>query len=146
MFVKQKINIFEKIYDILVILVDFCGNFPWFWLIFCHPDPDPADQIQKETDPSGSGSETLVSCFGSWSESDLKWYKNHDFGWYTRIRFMKQIRVRLIKMKRIRIRLIKIKWIRILNTGLKKGFVYFCCYCLPCQSVSWRAPGYCAQT
>ena len=25
---KQKINIFEKLYDILVILVDFCGNFP----------------------------------------------------------------------------------------------------------------------
>ena len=26
-------------YDILMILVDFCGNFPWFWLIFCYPDP-----------------------------------------------------------------------------------------------------------
>ena len=30
---------FEKMYDILVILVDFCGNFPWFWLIFCYMDP-----------------------------------------------------------------------------------------------------------
>ena len=22
-----------------MILVDFCGNIPWFWLIFCNPDP-----------------------------------------------------------------------------------------------------------
>ena len=26
-------------YDILMIFVDFCWNFPWFWLIFCYPDP-----------------------------------------------------------------------------------------------------------
>ena len=25
----------KKMYDILLVLVDFCGNFPWFWLIFC---------------------------------------------------------------------------------------------------------------
>ena len=34
-------------YDFLIIFVGFCWNFPWFWLIFCYPDP--ADQ--NETDP-----------------------------------------------------------------------------------------------
>ena len=49
---KHKFNSFEeKMYDILMIFVDFCWNFPWFWLIFCYPDPDPADQ--NETDPNG---------------------------------------------------------------------------------------------
>ena len=39
MSVKHKLNIFEKkTYDILVIL-DFCENFPRFWQIFCYPDP-----------------------------------------------------------------------------------------------------------
>ena len=33
----------KKKFDILMILVDFCGNFPWFWLIFCYPDPDETD-------------------------------------------------------------------------------------------------------
>ena len=56
MSVKNKFNIFEKMYDILLILVDFCGNFPWFTHIFCYPDEDPADQ--NETDPNGS--ETLL--------------------------------------------------------------------------------------
>ena len=28
-------------YDILIILVDFCSNFLWFWLIFWQTDPDP---------------------------------------------------------------------------------------------------------
>ena len=32
-----------------MIKVDFSGNFPWFRLIFCCQDPDPADQ--NETDP-----------------------------------------------------------------------------------------------
>ena len=44
-----------------MILVDFRGNFPLFRLIFCYPDPfpfpDPAGR--NETDPNGSGSETL---------------------------------------------------------------------------------------
>ena len=26
-------------YDILMILVDFGGKFPCFWLTFCYPDP-----------------------------------------------------------------------------------------------------------
>ena len=26
-------------YDILLIFADFCRNSPWFWLIFCYPDP-----------------------------------------------------------------------------------------------------------
>ena len=26
-------------YDILAILVDFCGNFPWFWLIYVTRNP-----------------------------------------------------------------------------------------------------------
>ena len=58
MSVKQEINIFKKMYDILLILVDFCGNLRWFWLIFCYPDSDPADQ--NETDPNVSESETLL--------------------------------------------------------------------------------------
>ena len=46
-----------------MIFVDFCWNFPWCWLIFSRirfieADPDPADQ--NETDPNGSGSETLM--------------------------------------------------------------------------------------
>ena len=62
MSVKDKFNIFEKMYDILMILVDFCGNFQWFRRFFAtririrfiKTDPDPADQ--NETDPNGSGS------------------------------------------------------------------------------------------
>ena len=49
----------KKKYDILMILVDFCGYFPGFWLIFCYPDPDPTDQ--NATDPNGSGSKTLIA-------------------------------------------------------------------------------------
>ena len=36
---KHKLNSFEKMYDILMNLVDYSGNFPRFWLIFCYPDP-----------------------------------------------------------------------------------------------------------
>ena len=47
MSIKQKFNIFEeKMYDNLVILIDFCGNFPLFWLIFCYPDPFPDKRIR----------------------------------------------------------------------------------------------------
>ena len=51
-------------YDVvrIRILLDFCGHFPWFWLILCHPDPAPADQ--NETDPNGSGSATLIFWLG----------------------------------------------------------------------------------
>ena len=52
-FVIYGVNI--HMYDILVILVDFCGNFPLFWLIFCNPDP--ADQ--NETNPDPQLSETF---------------------------------------------------------------------------------------
>ena len=31
------ISLMKKMYDILMILVDFCGNYPWCWLIFCYP-------------------------------------------------------------------------------------------------------------
>ena len=45
----------KKIYDILMILVDFCGKFPRFWHIFATQirfhvtelDPDPADQMKR---------------------------------------------------------------------------------------------------
>ena len=51
-----------------MILVNFCGNFPSFWLIFGYPDPfpdpfhetDPDPCGRNETDPNGSGSETLA--------------------------------------------------------------------------------------
>ena len=36
-------------YDFHLILVDYCKNFPWFWMIFYYPDPDPGGQ--NETDP-----------------------------------------------------------------------------------------------
>ena len=57
MSVKQKINIFETMYDILVILVDFLEIFhdlSWYFAIrtkirSIEADPDPADQ--NETDP-----------------------------------------------------------------------------------------------
>ena len=45
------------LYDILIILVDFCGNFSRFWLIFAirirfiEADPDPADQNETDPDP-----------------------------------------------------------------------------------------------
>ena len=75
-------------YDILMIQVDFCGNFPWFRLIFCYPDPDPADQ--NETDPNGSGSilyltiEIFKKYYLSWTlqtfvEFDLHWIKTHQY-------------------------------------------------------------------
>ena len=41
MSVKQKCNIFEKMYDILVIYVDFCRNFHDFGRFFCYQDPFP---------------------------------------------------------------------------------------------------------
>ena len=52
---KHKFNSFEKMYDILMIYVDFFENFPGFRLIFCYPDlfievdPGPADK--NKTDP-----------------------------------------------------------------------------------------------
>ena len=49
----------KKMYDILMIFANFCWNLPWFWLIFCYPDPDLADQ--NATDSNGSGSETLLA-------------------------------------------------------------------------------------
>ena len=58
-------NIFQKLYDILVILVDFCGNFQWFGWYYAYPDPfhetnpNPEPGCQNETDPNGSGFETL---------------------------------------------------------------------------------------
>ena len=57
MSVKQKFDISKKIYDILVILVDVCGQFFLYWLIFCYPDPfhetdqDPAGR--NKMDPNG---------------------------------------------------------------------------------------------
>ena len=70
MSVKQKLNIKKKKnYDNFMILVDFCGNFPLFMLIFCYPDPfhemdpNPDPTVQKENDPNGSGSETLLNIY-----------------------------------------------------------------------------------
>ena len=42
-------------YDILKILVEFCENFPWFWLIFCYPDlfQDPFHETDPDPDPAG---------------------------------------------------------------------------------------------
>ena len=39
MSVKQMFNILQNIYNILVILVDFCGNFQWFGWYYAYPDP-----------------------------------------------------------------------------------------------------------
>ena len=41
-------------HHILVILVEFCGNFARFWLIFCCPDPDPASRNKTDPDPKHS--------------------------------------------------------------------------------------------
>ena len=63
MSVKHKFNTFEKMDDILIILVDFCGNFYHFGCFFCYldPFPDPFDETdstdRNKTDPRGSGSE-----------------------------------------------------------------------------------------
>ena len=64
MSVKHKFNTFEKMDDILIILVNFCGNFSLFWqFFFCYldPFPDPFHETdstdQNKTDPRGSGSE-----------------------------------------------------------------------------------------
>ena len=41
-----------ELYDIHMILVDFCGNFLWFWLIFCYPDlADQNERIKTDPDP-----------------------------------------------------------------------------------------------
>ena len=50
MSVNISLIVLKKMYDILMILDDFCGQFPWFWLIFCYPDPD-----QFHLSGSGSG-------------------------------------------------------------------------------------------
>ena len=49
MSVKQKFDISKKIYDILVILVDVCGQFFLYWLFFCYPDPFH----ETDQDPAG---------------------------------------------------------------------------------------------
>ena len=71
-------------YDILVILVDFCGNFPWFWLFFAtriricfiEADPDPylADRNETDPDPKHCFSHKLkieMNCFIEVKLSDL---------------------------------------------------------------------------
>ena len=56
--VKLMFDIFEKkMYDILMILVDFCGSFPWFWLSFCNPE--------NETDPNQKHSLFFLQRFDS---------------------------------------------------------------------------------
>ena len=39
MSVNISLIVLKKMYDILMIFVDFCGKFPWFWPIFCYLDP-----------------------------------------------------------------------------------------------------------
>ena len=58
MSVKQKCNFNVQKYDNMVNSVDFDVSFPWFWLIFCYPDPNPG--VQNDADPTGSGSTSLV--------------------------------------------------------------------------------------
>ena len=64
MSVKQNVNIFEKMYNVLVILADFWVNSPWFWLFFCF--------IFGSGWPKWNGSATLLislafSCLSPWS-------------------------------------------------------------------------------
>ena len=54
MSVKHKFDIFEKMYDVLMIFVEILHDFGWFFatqirIRFMETDPDPADQY--ETDP-----------------------------------------------------------------------------------------------
>ena len=49
MSVNHKFNVFDKMYDILMILIDFWGQFSMIWLIFCYPDP--ADLNETDPDP-----------------------------------------------------------------------------------------------
>ena len=56
-------------YGILMIVVDFCGNFTWFSQIFCYPDPDPADQDESDPNGSGSGPATLKKSIKSWADA-----------------------------------------------------------------------------
>ena len=53
MSVNISLIVLKKMYDILMIFVDFCWNFP-------DPIPDPADQNETDPNGSGSGSETLL--------------------------------------------------------------------------------------
>ena len=39
MSVNISLIVLKKNYGILMNFVDFRENFPWFWLIFCYPDP-----------------------------------------------------------------------------------------------------------
>ena len=50
MSVNISLIVLKIMYDILMILVDFGGHFPWFLVIFCYPDPESFHW-------SGSGSE-----------------------------------------------------------------------------------------
>ena len=45
MSVNISLIVLKKMYDILMILGDFCGNFPRFWLIFCYPDPNGSETL-----------------------------------------------------------------------------------------------------
>ena len=65
--VNISLIVLKKIYGILMIFVDFRENFPWFWLIFCYPDPDPFHW-------SGSG-----SGWPKWNGSIRIWIRNTDY-------------------------------------------------------------------
>ena len=53
-------------YDIL--------KFSWFSLIFCYPDPVD----QNETDPNGSGSETLVKSISNLPSEYEECWRDHE--------------------------------------------------------------------
>ena len=83
MLVNISLIVLKKMYDILMIFVDFCWNFPWFQAIFCYPDPDPDPFIktdpdpadQNETDPNGSGSGSATLHFSNilkFTEQEIK--------------------------------------------------------------------------
>ena len=61
MSVNVSLIVMKKMYDILMIFVEIFHDFGWFFatrIRIRFIEADPADQ--NETDPYGSGSETLV--------------------------------------------------------------------------------------
>ena len=85
---KHKFNSLKKMYDILMNFVDFHGNFPWFWLIYCYPDPDPADQ--NETDLKVNDILKMKNIAKKWEEKIVK--KNQKNLWKKSKKFVKKIK------------------------------------------------------
>ena len=81
---KHKFDSFEKMYDILMILVGRCGNFSWFWLFLPPGSATMLLRLQKKpkTKKKTTGMHQVpynllffsVTIFKSWFSLTISWY------------------------------------------------------------------------